>query len=254
MNQKIVNHLHEIEERFSIRILYACELGSRAYGYFQENSDYDIRFIFTHSIKDYLGIFDVNETIQIKEGILEFHGWELKKAMKLALKSNPSLAEWLNSSIIYKEYFPFKQELLNIIQSSYSLPTLIKHYGSIFHKNIQRTENISTPKQMKPFIHAIRSLLCMNYLVKKQKVPPVELNHLLEQLTDKELKLKIYKVLNYVREQKIADRMDLQNLNQECLLLYQHLVNESVNLEQTTPSKEMVNEFVLKWVWGKREI
>lgn len=44
--QLIKEKLSQIEERENIRILYACESGSRAWGFVSPDSDYDVRFIY----------------------------------------------------------------------------------------------------------------------------------------------------------------------------------------------------------------
>ena len=44
--QLIKEKLSQIEERENIRILYACESGSRAWGFASPDSDYDVRFIY----------------------------------------------------------------------------------------------------------------------------------------------------------------------------------------------------------------
>jgi len=253
MKEKILELLNEIEQQYSIHILYACELGSRVYGYNQAQSDYDIRFIFTHPIKKYLGIYRITETIEMKKGEIELHGWELKKAMKLSLKSNPSLAEWLNSSIIYKETTPFREELQHIVETSYSRVTLIKHYAGIFQKNIQRSENISTYKQIKSFLHGLRSLLCINYIVKKKDIPPVELEHLLIIMDEEELKTNIKSFIEKVKDRKIINEKEFFILRDQSVTFFNKLQNEFKKFEHIVPSIELLNDFVLKWLWEKRE-
>ena len=44
--QLIKEKLSQIEKRENIRILYACESGSRAWGFASPDSDYDVRFIY----------------------------------------------------------------------------------------------------------------------------------------------------------------------------------------------------------------
>ena len=41
----ILERLAVIEQAESVRILYACESGSRAWGFASPDSDYDVRFI-----------------------------------------------------------------------------------------------------------------------------------------------------------------------------------------------------------------
>lgn len=107
MNEIIQQKLVEIEEKYKVKILYAVESGSRAWGFPSKDSDYDVRFIYIHSAEWYLSI-DPQE-IGAKRGVIEepidelldISGWEITKALRLFRKNNPPLLEWLRSNIVY---------------------------------------------------------------------------------------------------------------------------------------------------------
>ena len=104
MKDKIVAALNTIAEKEDIIIHYACESGSRAWGFPSKDSDYDVRFIYTRKKDWYLQVDEGRDVIEepISE-LLDINGWDLKKALKLLRKSNPPLLEWLYSPIIYIE-------------------------------------------------------------------------------------------------------------------------------------------------------
>ena len=52
--EEIKTRLDEIERAEGVRILYACESGSRAWGFPSADSDYDVRFIYAHPTEWYL--------------------------------------------------------------------------------------------------------------------------------------------------------------------------------------------------------
>ena len=56
MFEYINKQLDKIEKEKNIKILYAVEAGSRGWGFSNEDSDYDVRFIFKRPLNDYLTI------------------------------------------------------------------------------------------------------------------------------------------------------------------------------------------------------
>lgn len=56
ITQSIKERLSQIEERENIRIIYAYESGSRAWGFASPDSDYDVRFVFVRPVQDYLRV------------------------------------------------------------------------------------------------------------------------------------------------------------------------------------------------------
>jgi predicted nucleotidyltransferase len=91
---RIRTELDRIEEEESVRVLYACESGSRAWGFESEDSDYDVRFIYLRPADWYLTIQKKRDVIEkpIDED-LDISGWDLPKALELFRRSNPPLLE-----------------------------------------------------------------------------------------------------------------------------------------------------------------
>ena len=97
----IKEKLTQIEQRKNIRILYACESGSRAWGFASFNSDYDVRFIFVRPVEDYLRVEELPDYIDAElNELYDINGWDLKKFCKQLYKSNPVIFEWANSPIV----------------------------------------------------------------------------------------------------------------------------------------------------------
>jgi len=46
----ILTRLSAIEAEYGVRVLYACESGSRGWGFASPDSDYDVRFIYVQPL------------------------------------------------------------------------------------------------------------------------------------------------------------------------------------------------------------
>ena len=83
--ERISKHLREIEEQHHIKILYAVESGSRAWGFSSPDSDWDVRFIYVHEPEWYFHIEEQKDTIeQMFPDETDMSGWDLKKALRLS--------------------------------------------------------------------------------------------------------------------------------------------------------------------------
>ena len=81
MNQAdtIRRKLREIEAANQVKILYAVESGSRAWGFASPDSDYDVRFIYVRPKEDYLRLEKTKDVIELPiEGELDINGWDLE--------------------------------------------------------------------------------------------------------------------------------------------------------------------------------
>src|SRR5882762_7904714 len=127
--QSVVNELRRIEEHYDVKVLYACESGSRAWGFASLDSDYDVRFLYVHSRDWYLSIENRRDVIEepISEG-LDISGWELRKALRLLRKSNPPLLEWTKSPVVYRHDPVFAAEFGALATEFYSPRRCFAHY------------------------------------------------------------------------------------------------------------------------------
>jgi len=84
MTDEILKELKELELERDIKILYAVESGSRAWGFASTDSDWDVRFIYVHRLNWYLQIEDRKDSIdKILPNDIDLAGWELRKALRL---------------------------------------------------------------------------------------------------------------------------------------------------------------------------
>src|SRR3972149_12214123 len=129
MKEIIREKLTEIESNENVKIFYACESGSRAWGFPSSDSDYDVRFMYLHSTEWYLTIDTQRDVIEHPvNGQLDINGWDIRKALKLFQKSNPPLMEWLGSTIRYLEKFTIAAKMRELLPRYYSSAACAYHY------------------------------------------------------------------------------------------------------------------------------
>lgn len=103
IKKQILDKLEEIETRENVRVLYAVESGSRAWGVESPDSDYDVRFIYLRPKDDYLRLDEIRDIIEWQlDDILDINGWDIKKTLIQFHKGNATLFEWANSPVVYK--------------------------------------------------------------------------------------------------------------------------------------------------------
>ncbi|HAY4007445.1 TPA: nucleotidyltransferase domain-containing protein [Escherichia coli] len=104
MRERVSQQLKEIERRYDVKVLYACESGSRGWGFASPDSDYDVRFLYVHPLEWYLRVESPRDVIELPiDDELDVSGWEWRKALGLLKGANPTLIEWLDSPVIYQQ-------------------------------------------------------------------------------------------------------------------------------------------------------
>ncbi len=132
MLTKISTLLSRIESSHGVRIVYACESGSRAWGFASPDSDYDIRFIFVRPEESYVSLQEGLESIDLPlEGELDAGGWDIRKAARLLGKSNGALIEWLHSPIIYRNEDGFRERWQAMARGTFSPRASSDHYRGL---------------------------------------------------------------------------------------------------------------------------
>lgn len=195
MKDKILEKLDELESNESIRILYACESGSRAWGFASPDSDYDVRFIYTRPSADYLRIHEVKDYAGLPvDEVLDISGWDIRKALKLFLKSNGPLYEWLQSPIIYRQHTDFADELRKLMPAYFNPRAGGHHYLSMAYKTL--AEDLAGDRvKLKRYFYALRPALACLWIVDRHEVPPMEFEILRRLITDTVIQQKVDELL-----------------------------------------------------------
>src|SRR4051812_41380461 len=136
VSQQVRLALTRVERDCDVRVLFACESGSRAWGFASQDSDYDVRFLYVHSRDWYLSVDDRRDVIEASlPGDLDVSGWELRKALRLLRKSNPPLLEWLKSPVVYAHEPQFTVEFKALTAEFYSPTRCFAHYLHMGYNN-----------------------------------------------------------------------------------------------------------------------
>ena len=180
IEKQIQQRLIDAEKEHQVKVLYAVESGSRAWGFESPNSDYDVRFIYAHPKDWYIAVNleekrDVIEYPIIDE--IDISGWDVRKALRLFKKSNPSFVEWLQSPIIYRDDEVFAPAAREILKSGYSIEKGIYHYRSMAKTNYRgylRKEVVP----LKKYFYVLRPLLSILWMEKEGSPAPIEFDKL----------------------------------------------------------------------------
>jgi len=183
--QNIQTILTNIEQTKKIKILYACETGSRAWGFPSPDSDYDIRFVYMHERDWYLNLSQRKDTIEIMDGDLDITGWDLRKCLTLLKKSNAPLIERFQSPIEYYSVPGFKDDFRKMIESYYSPIAVFYHHHSLAKKFWEELKDKDEYK-LKSLFYLVRSLLSCNWILEDKKVLPMDIFGLMLYVTDEQ--------------------------------------------------------------------
>lgn len=179
---EVCRRLSDVEALYGVSILFACESGSRAWGFASEDSDYDVRFIYVHAKSWYLAVNleDKRDVIELPiEGVWDINGWELRKALKLFNKSNPPLLEWLQSPIIYRENPEIMKQIRELLAVHYSPAACLYHYLSMASKNYRgylQGEEV----RLKKYFYVLRPIFACRWIERNLGAVPVEFSKLIE--------------------------------------------------------------------------
>ena len=243
IKKEILKRIANAEKEHDVKVLYAIESGSRAWGFESPNSDYDVRFIYIHKKEHYLSIDledkrDVIEYEIVDE--IDINGWDIRKALKLLLKSNPSLIEWLNSPIVYVKDEIFFNKMHEMLKKVYDIKRGVYHYRSMAmnncYKNLQK-EIVS----LKKYFYVLRPLLAIQWIEKYGEVPPIEFDKLCKLLPSDSVIL--HEINMLLEQKKVSQEKELIKPNK---ILNNFITEELKRLENLDKNHSKISEMQLE--------
>ena len=181
IRREIETRLARIRIDQGIEFLLAIESGSRAWGFPSPDSDYDVRFIYLGRPQDYLTLWPIRDVIErpIVDD-LDVNGWDIRKALRLLLKHNAVVAEWIASPIRYVADHPVIGSLAELADTYFNPHGYALHYASLGQNNLNRWDANANSIPAKRYFYALRPALSVRALrLDPTNRPPMRLQELM---------------------------------------------------------------------------
>jgi predicted nucleotidyltransferase len=166
------------------RVLFAIESGSRAWGFPSPDSDYDCRFIYVRPPRQHLALEQPRDVIEFPiEGDVDTGGWDLRKALLLALSGNAVVVEWANSPMVYEEIEGFRPRLLSLLEEIVDPTRVAQHYLGLARSHVSRIGGFDGEVKLKRLFYLLRPLIELDWMEQRRfaKLPPMNMLECLDQ-------------------------------------------------------------------------
>ena len=251
MKEIIRKKLEEIEKQEHVKVILAVESGSRAWGFESTDSDYDVRFIYVREQEMYLRLDPIRDVIEWQlDEVFDISGWDIKKALQLLYKSNPTLFEWINSPIIYKETEE-ALELRNLAKEYFDVKKSVMHYlnmtSTTFNNYLQ-----DDMVKLKKYFYAIRPILAAKYTLENKIQPPVKFSELKETMLDDAINDEVNHLLELKINSNETQYIPVINcLNQYIENNMNEIKNYANNITESHFEWDRLNQYFLKLLQQK---
>ncbi|WP_330396227.1 nucleotidyltransferase domain-containing protein [Blautia sp. An249] len=254
IEKEIEEKLKEIERKEKVRILFAAESGSRAWGFASPDSDYDVRFIYVRPAEDYLRLEGIRDVIEWQlDEVLDINGWDLKKALVQFQKGNATLFEWAVSPIVYRTCKAW-EHIYETAKEYFSVKTAVHHYlGTANNTYMQYLQGDKV--RYKKYFYAIRPLLAARYIEENRCPAPILFEDLMKQELPENLRTEIAHV------QKVKMVSDEKELHPQNPQIQKFIASELERQKEIADSLskdrkedwEKLNQVFLETLGGKIE-
>jgi predicted nucleotidyltransferase len=203
---EIEKTLARVEHENDVKVLFACESGSRGWGFASPDSDYDVRFIYVNRVDWYLTVFPGRDVIELPiSDVYDVSGWDLRKALGLLRNGNATLVEWLSSPVVYKADGTFLCDLRAAAEQAHRPERAFHHYLHMASKNYReylRGEVV----RLKKYLYVLRPLLACLWIEQGRGPVPMRFQDLVDALvTDGGLRDAIAELLVIKRKAKESE-------------------------------------------------
>lgn len=254
MKATIENTIRQLEAERGIRVLYACESGSRAWGFASPDSDYDLRFIYAHPRDWYLQIQKQRDVIDLMlPNDLDLSGWELRKTLRLFATCNLALNEWLGSPEVYWQADGFRDELSVLIRRYFNPRKAVHHYLSQA-RNTAKASFDGQRIKIKKLFYILRPLFACHWIEQKQAMPPTVFQEMLE---GQPVHPELHRVIDLIQAEKAA-AVEAHPIETSTIIydwIHESIhhfesIEDNLPTPNSRPGWDPLNAIMLKWIRG----
>ncbi|MDN5727232.1 MAG: nucleotidyltransferase domain-containing protein [Propionibacteriales bacterium] len=174
----IDRRLADLARAEDVRILWAVESGSRAWGFPSPDSDYDCRFFYARTVEARLSLWPRRDVLETPlDKVFDVNGWDLSKALTLLVAGNATVVEWLHSPIVYDGDAAFRDEVLALARTVVPLDRVRSHHAHLGARHLSYLTSREVP--LKKLFYALRPAFSLHWMARHAGLPPMDLPSLL---------------------------------------------------------------------------
>lgn len=202
MNNTIERICRELEDEGEMKILFAVENGSRAWGLNSSDSDFDVRFVFVRPLHEYINLRRRKDVITrtFNNDKIDMVGFDIFKFLTLLSKSNPTCIEWLMSDIVY--YGEQPTELINWAKNNFNPTSLYWHYNSMGKNNYKKYIQSNNDVNCKRYIYSVRGILNARFIKMFNKLPYMDFEECINVFSLKLREPEAFEILKWLINKK----------------------------------------------------
>jgi uncharacterized protein len=156
-----------IVREHGVAIGLAVESGSRAWGFPSPDSDYDCRFVYMRPLAHYLTPWPRRDVIELPiDDELDVNGWDFAKSLKLLMKGNTVIIEWLTSPLVYRGDEEFRSTFLALARAVADRDLVIRHYLHLGEEFRRRHLSDPAAVPLKKLFYTLRPAAAIRWLAR----------------------------------------------------------------------------------------
>lgn len=179
---EVDRRLVAVAAEHGVHVPWAIESGSRAWGFPSPDSDYDCRFLFVRPADAYLDPWPARDVIETPlDSTYDVNGWDLVKAVRLAVSGNATVTEWLRSPIVYDGRPAFRDELLALVSEVAPPAAVVRHYQHLAAGQWERSGAAAgLEPRLKGVFYSLRPVAALHWMSRHRSAAvPMNLSQLL---------------------------------------------------------------------------